>query len=158
VNHIELLHAVTEQTMGPMLERYIGPDWERRIDALNMLREEQKQIVLNEAHGVHIDPDGQPIPFWGGVRQSDEHSCAVGYYMPFPNEDDSHSVAFRPVAAGLDRHYAEQLSRVVAEQLQQHPDDQLALYQQTIQLLLDEGHDDIEPPGRTVERTFDMDL
>jgi len=39
---------------------------------MEALREEQKQVVLDEPHGVHIDPDGQPIPFWDGLRQVDE--------------------------------------------------------------------------------------
>lgn len=156
VDHIEMLHDVTEQHMADMLDRYVGLDWEQRYDALEALREEQKQIAQAEPHGYHISEDGLQIPFWGGVRQVDEQNCAVGYYMPFADEDGEVSIQFRPVAAGLDRHYATQLSVVVAERLKQYPDDHLRLYQETIRILLEEEHEDIEPP--TVGRSFDIDL
>jgi predicted DNA-binding protein len=156
VDHIELLHEVTEHHMADMLDRYVGLDWEQRYDALETLREEQKQIAQAEPHGYHISEDGLQIPFWGGVRQVDEQNCAVGYYMPFADEEGEVSIQFRPVAAGLDRHYAERLSAVVAGRLHQYPDDHLRLYQGTIRVLLEEGHEDIEPP--TIGHSFDIDL
>jgi hypothetical protein len=158
VDHIEMLHDVTEQHMADMLDRYVGLDWERRYDALENLREEQKQITQAEPHGYHISEDDEAVPFWGGVRQMDEGNCAVGYYMPFADEDGEVSIQFRPVAVGLDRHYAERLSAVVAERLSCYPDDHLRLYQETIRILLEEEHEDIQPPQPTVGRSFDIDL
>jgi hypothetical protein len=158
VDHIEMLHDVTEHHMADMLDRYIGLDWEQRYDALENLREEQKQIAQAEPHGYHTSQEGEAIPFWGGVRQVDEQNCAVGYYMPFESEDGEISIQFRPIAAGLDRHYAERLSAVVAERLHQYPDDHLRLYHETIRILLEEEHEDIELPQSTVGRSFDIDL
>jgi hypothetical protein len=158
VNHIEMLHDVTEQHLADMLDHYVGLDWERRYDALETLREEQRQITQTEPHGYHISEGGEPTPFWGGVRQVDEENCAIGYYIPFAGEDGEVSVQFRPVAAGLDRHYAEQLSAVVAERLNQYPDDHLRLYQETIRIMLEAEHEDIQPPQPTMGHSFDIDL
>ena len=152
VDHIEMLHAITEQNMVDCMDRYVGRDWEQRFDALETVREQQRQIIEAEPHGFQIDEEGQPIAFWGGVRQTDEANCAVGYYQPFQHEDGSSTIEFRPVATGLDARVAERLSRSVAEALQQYPDDdQLELYRETIKLLLDEGYGDLEMP----EQTFD---
>jgi len=158
VDHIEMLHDVTEQHMAEMLDRYVGLDWERRYDALEALREEQKQITAAKPHSYHISEDGLQIPFWGGVRQMDEENCAVGYYMPFVDDEGEVSVQFRPVAVGLDRHYATELSAVIAERLHQYPDNQLTLYQETIRLMLEEEHEDIQPSQPKVGRSFDIDL
>jgi hypothetical protein len=158
VDHIEMLHDVTEQHMGDMLDHYVGLDWEQRYDALENLREEQKQITEAEPHGFHINDEGEHIPFWGGVRQMDEEHCAVGYYMPFADDEGEVSVQFRPVAEGLDRHYATQLSAVVAERLHHYPDDHLRLYQETIRILLEEEHEEIGPPQPTSGHSFDIDL
>ncbi len=158
VDHIEMLHDVTEQHMAQMLDRYVGLDWEQRYDALEALLEEQKKITQAEPHSYHTNEEGERIPFWGGVRQVDEEHCAVGYYMPFASEDGEISNQFRPVAVGLDRQYAERLSAVVAERLHQYPDNQLTLYQETIRILLEEEHEDIEPPQPTVGHSFDIDL
>jgi len=35
VNHIELLHAITEQNIDLLLEHYIGQEWERLYDELH---------------------------------------------------------------------------------------------------------------------------
>lgn len=158
VDHIEMLHDVTEQQMADMLNRYVGLDWEQRYDALEVLREEQKQITTTEPHGYHRGEAGEMIPFWGGVRQVDESNCAVGYYMPFADEDGEISMQFRPVAAGLDRHYAGQLSAAVAERLQHYPDDHLRLYQETIRILLEEAHEDIKPPQPIAGRSFEINF
>ncbi len=43
VDHIAMLHAVTEQNRWKtMMERYVGPDWEQRYDALQANRDQQK--------------------------------------------------------------------------------------------------------------------
>lgn len=158
VDHIQLLHEVTEQHMADLLDRYVGPDWEQRYYALETLREQQKQITENEPHGFHRSEDGSRIPFWGGIRQTDEQHCAIGYYMPFEDESGDVSVEFRPVTAGLNREYAGQLSAVVSERLHPYPDDPLRLYQETIRVLLEEEHEDIQLQQFTAGRSFDIDL
>ncbi len=52
VNHIDMLHDVTEKVMVKQLERYVGPDWEQRYDELAEAREQERQIVESEPHGV----------------------------------------------------------------------------------------------------------
>ncbi len=153
VDHIAMLHDVTEQNMAEMLDRYVGLDWEQRIDALEALHEEQKQIIREEPHGIGLFDD-EPVPFWGGVRQADEANCAIGYYLPIDDE-----IVFRPVASGLSREQAERLSATVAAQLRNHPNaDQLALYRETVKILLEEGFDDLLPPEPPSGFSFDMDL
>ena len=146
VNHIDMLHDVTEQNMADMLDRYVGLDWEKRMDVLEAKRAEQKRIIADEPHGYHITEDGERLPFWGGVRQVDEAQCAVGYYIPFVSEDGDETIQFRPVANGLDTDHAERLSTYVASGLHEYPDvNQLTLYRETINVLLEE-HEDIPTP------------
>ncbi len=35
VNHIELLHTLTEQNMEVLMEHYVGREWEQQYDALH---------------------------------------------------------------------------------------------------------------------------
>jgi len=158
VNHIEMLHAVTEQNMVYMLDRYVGLDWEQRIDALEAVRERQLKVTEGVPHGYHIDEDGRQIPFWGGARQVDEDSCAVGYYMPFEDEDGNVTIAFRPVAAGLDREYAQKLGSDVGQGLYEYPENQLVLYQETVKILLENEREDIKPVQKSPSQSFDRDL
>lgn len=158
VDHIAMLHEVTEQNMADMLNRYIGLDWEQRHDALEALREQQKQITQAESHGYHISEDGESIPFWGGVRQVDEENCAVGYYMPFEDDEGGVSIQFRPLATGLDRPFAERLSAAVVQEMSRYPDHRLELYQETIPAMLEAEQEVIEPPQPTVGQPFDIDL
>lgn len=44
VNHIELLHAITEQNMEILMEHHIGRDWEQQYDALHPEPELEPQI------------------------------------------------------------------------------------------------------------------
>jgi hypothetical protein len=103
VNHIELLHAVTEQNMATMMERYVGPDWEQRFDEIEVVREQQRQVVNEEPHGVMIDENesGKGWNVWCGARRTDEQTTAIGYYRWYPtlsedNPDESH-LEFRPL-------------------------------------------------------------
>src|SRR5512145_323145 len=57
VNHIELLHTVTEQNMAILMERYVGLDWEQRFDALEAIREQQRQVMSEEPHRVMVDAE-----------------------------------------------------------------------------------------------------
>ncbi|NJL57764.1 hypothetical protein HC928_23505 [bacterium] len=149
VNHIEMLHDVTEQNMVDMLDRYVGVDWDKRMDALDAKRAEQKRIIAGEPHGHYLTEDGECLPFWGGIRQVDEAQCAVGYYTPFTDEDGDETIQFRPVASGLDTDYAERLSAYVASGLHEYPDvNQLTLYRETINVLLEEDREDIPTPQR----------
>jgi hypothetical protein len=150
VNHIDMLHDVTEQNMADMLDRYVGLDWEKRMDVLEAKRAEQKRIIAGEPHGHYLTEDGERLPFWGGVRQVDEAQCAVGYYKPFISEDGDETIQFRPVASGLDADYAERLSAYVASGLHEYPDvNQLTLYRETINVLLEEEHEDIPIPQQS---------
>jgi hypothetical protein len=158
VDHIEMLHDVTEQHMAEMLDRYVGLDWEQRYDALEVLREEQKRMTESESHGFQVSEEGEPIPFWGGVRQMDEENCAVGYYLPFENDEGEFSVQFRPLATGLDRQYAERLSAALVQEMSRYPDHRLELYQETIRAMLEAEQEVIEPPQPTVGQPFDIDL
>jgi len=102
VNHIDLLHRVTEGVMVDLLERHVGLDWEQRLDALEALREQQRQITTEAPHGVDVQLDGEEIPFWVGLRSTDESTCAVGYYRGYPLEEDGadtteRALEFRPL-------------------------------------------------------------
>ncbi len=157
VNHIELLHEVTEGTMTHMLDHYIGPDWEQRMDALEAVREAQQRVITGAPHGDHLTEAGERVPFWGGVRQEDEAQCAVGYYAPFTSEDGNETIEFRPVATGLQRAQAERLSAYVASGLHEYPDvDQRTLYCETVKLLLDDDLTDVAPSPPDITPTRNL--
>ena len=109
VDHIGMLHAVTEQNMTEMMGRYVGPDWEQRIDRLEAVRDAQKQIVREKPHGVMGDDDFTP-GFWCGARQTDEQTSAAGYYFL----SDRNDLEFRPFVRGLSHEEAELLARLMA--------------------------------------------
>lgn len=162
VNHIEMLHTATEQNMEVLMERYVGFDWEQRVDALFDLREQQKEITKANEHGVHHIGE-QEIPFWCGVRHVDEKNCAIGYYMPFlPEEGAAPEIRFRPIAMGLDAHYAQKMSAELADLLDEEQFaqlDPLGLYIKSVKLLLEDEREDLALP--IVEKqviTPDFDL
>ena len=148
VNHIDMLHRATEQNMEVLMERYVGSDWEQRIDALFELREQQADVTRAEAHGHHL-ADRQAIPFWCGVRQVDEDNCAIGYYMPFIAEaGDVPEIQFRPIATGLQTDYARTLSTKLGSMMQSEDfaeADPLFVYVETVRMLLEDDREDIEP-------------
>ncbi len=147
VNHIEILHEVTEQNMADMLDHTVGLDWEQRMDALEALRQEQKRITEADPHGYHIDDEGGRVPFWGGIRQVDESNCAVGYYMPFQTE-----IQFRPIAQGLDTDFARIVTESVAETLPEFPEeDALELYRATVKRMVESDQADIQPRSPELE-------
>lgn len=108
VNHIEMLHAVTEYNMTEMMDRYVGLDWEQRIDSLEAVRGAQKQIVRDKPHGVMGNDDFTPS-FWCGTRCTDERTTAAGYY--FLSDDDV--LEFRPFVRGLSHEEAELLAHLM---------------------------------------------
>ncbi|MCU0466192.1 MAG: hypothetical protein MUF38_16695 [Anaerolineae bacterium] len=105
VNHIGLLHDLTEQQVADQMERYVGPDWDARCDVLFANREQQKRVVSDTPDSWLDDID---MPLWYGVRQTDERTSAAGYYTLEKDE-----VVFRPLFAGLNHEEAELLARLM---------------------------------------------
>lgn len=118
VNHIEMLHDVTEDTMADLMERYVGPEWERSYDLMQRLRDIQREIVLDEPHGEMMDEDGTHWPVWGGARCTNETHSAVGYYrsyrVPTKDDDEATRFEFRPVISGLSHDEAAFFGEVFA--------------------------------------------
>jgi hypothetical protein len=121
VNHIDLLHDVTERTMAEQMERYVGPDWERRYDELAESREQERQIVEDEPHGVMLDDKGASWDVWCGTRRTNEQQTAVGFYSWYATatEDDPDALRleFRPLAAGLPHEQAAFFAHVLAREM-----------------------------------------
>lgn len=121
VNHIEMLHDVTEQTMVAQMERYIGPDWEQRYDELAAVREQERQIVEGEPHGMMLDDKSEIWNVWCGTRRTDEQQTAVGFYRWYAaaTEDDPDALRleFRPLATGLTHEQATFFAPVLAREM-----------------------------------------
>jgi hypothetical protein len=121
VNHIEMLHEVTERMMAEQLERYVGPDWEQRYNELAEAREQERQIVEDEPHGVMFDDKGESWNVWCGTRRTDEGQTAVGFYRWYAaaTEDDADALRleFRPLSAGLTHEHAAFFARVLAQEM-----------------------------------------
>ncbi|MCA0454904.1 MAG: hypothetical protein LCI00_13100 [Chloroflexi bacterium] len=121
VNHIEMLHDVTEQTMVAQMERYVGPDWEQRYDELAAVREQERTIADNEPHGGMLDDKGESWDVWCGTRRTDEQQTAVGFYRWYAaaTEDDPDALhlEFRPLAAGLPHEQATFFAQVLAQEM-----------------------------------------
>lgn len=121
VNHIDLLHDVTERTMVTQMERYIGPDWERRYDELAEVREQERQVVADEPHGVMLDNKGEGWDVWCGTRRTDEQQTAIGFYRWYAaaTEDDPDALRleFRPLVSGLSHEQAAFFARVLAREM-----------------------------------------
>jgi hypothetical protein len=121
VNHIEMLHDVTERTMAEQMERYVGPDWEQRYEELAAAREQEYQIIADEPHGVMIDDKGEIWQVWCGTRRTDEQQTALGFYRhyPAPTEDDPDNLRleFRPLVTGLPHEQAAFFTQVLAQEM-----------------------------------------
>ncbi len=121
VNHIDLLHDVTERTMVAQMERYIGPDWEQRYDELAAVREQERAIADTEPHGGTLDDKGEWWDVWCGTRRTDERQTAVGFYRWYTasTEDDTDALRleFRPLAAGLPHEQAAFFAQVLAREM-----------------------------------------
>ncbi len=114
VNHIEVLHTITEQNMAELMDRYAGRDWEQRYDALAAIREQQAQVAYTEeAHGIL---HGEPV--WCGVRRTDDDTSAAGYYAHLEDREGRTTLQFRPVMPGLAHDEAEVAARYLKRQLQ----------------------------------------
>jgi hypothetical protein len=118
VNHIDMLHDVTERTMVTQMERYVGLGWEQRYDELAAVREQEYAIAETEAHGVMLDDKGESWDVWCGTRQTDEQQAVVGFYRhyPVPTEDDPDALRleFRPLVSGLPHEQAGFLAHALA--------------------------------------------
>ncbi|KAB2903590.1 MAG: hypothetical protein F9K27_12335 [Anaerolineae bacterium] len=110
VNHIDLLHDVTERTMAEQMERYVGPDWEQRYDELTAVREQERAIAEAEPHGTMLDDKGASWDVWCGTRRTDEQQTAVGFYRWYAaateDDPDAHRLEFRPLVGGLPHEQA----------------------------------------------------
>jgi len=149
VNHIDMLHSITENHMVDLMDRYVGHDWEQRYDVLDQQRLQQKQVVESEPHGFYVEDD-ESKPFWCGTRQYAEDNCAIGYYIPVENKHTNElDIQFRPIANGLSARYAQELSSGMPVILSEQDEDidLLDLYIETICIVLDEEHEDIQPRG-----------
>lgn len=122
VNHIEMLHDVTEDTMAALMERYVGPEWETRYDLTQRLRDLQREVVRDDPHGEMVDEDGRHWPVWCGARCTNETHSAVGYYRsyrtPTREDDEATRFEFRPLISGLSHEEAEFFGDVLAEWIQ----------------------------------------
>jgi hypothetical protein len=121
VNHIDLLHDVTEWTMAAQMERYVGPDWEQRYDELAAVREQERQLIEDKPHGVMLDDKGEPWNVWYGTRRTDEEQTAVGFYRwyaaPTEEDPDALRLEFRPLVAGLPHEQAAFFAQALAREM-----------------------------------------
>ncbi len=111
VNHIDMLHEVTQEHMADLMDRFAGPDWEQRYDVLAAVREQQEQVAyIEEAHGVW---GGNPV--WAGIRRTNETTSAAGFYGFFENREGETTLQFRSAMPDLDHQEAE----IAAEHLKE---------------------------------------
>ncbi len=126
VNHIEMLHDVTERNVVELMERYVGPDWEQRYDELAAAREQQRRIVEDKPHGVVLDDRGDGWNVWCGIRRTDEQTTAVGYYRyysaPTEDEPDALKLEFRPLVSGLSHEQAAFFAHTFAQEMNKDMD------------------------------------
>ena len=119
VNHIDMLHEITQDNMVELMDRYAIPEWEQKYDELASIREQQEQIVsLEEAHG-RIEGD----LVWAGIRRTDEDISAVGYYGYFEDREGRTRVQFRPVISEVEHEEAELLAEVLKDRLKANARD-----------------------------------
>ncbi|NUQ05800.1 MAG: hypothetical protein HUU31_18055 [Anaerolineae bacterium] len=112
VDHIAMLHNLTEQQVADQMDRYVGSDWERRYDDLEAARAMQLAITEQPAHGA-VEMDDGTINFWVGARRTDEQSSAAGYYWTVADGD----MEFRPLISGLRHDEAELLARLLHNEI-----------------------------------------
>lgn len=112
VDHIAMLHDLTEQQVAEQMERYVGPDWEQRYDDLEATRTAQLAITEQSVHGA-LETEDEVFNFWVGARRTDEQTSAAGYYRTL--EDDE--VEFRPLLSGLKHDEAELLANLLHSEI-----------------------------------------
>lgn len=113
INHIDMLHEVTQEQMADLMDRYVGRDWEQRYDALAAERDRQQQVVYDEdAHGLWSNESA-----WAGVRRTDDDTSAAGVYGFFEDREGKRRLQFRPIMADLDHEEAEIVAEYIRERL-----------------------------------------
>jgi len=112
VNHIDMLHRLTERQVADQMDRYVGQDWEQRYDDLTAIREAQLGVTTEPAHGVFAQDD-IAFDFWCGARQTDERVSAMGYYRTVVEGE----VEFRPLVSGLQHDEAELLAKLLHSEI-----------------------------------------
>ena len=115
VNHIDMLHTITQENMVNLMDRYAEYDWEQQIDELEAIREKQESVVLTEAEHGWIGDMGA---VWTGVRRSDATTSAAGIYGFAKNREGKTSIQFRPIEAGLSHEEAELVAMQLKRELQ----------------------------------------
>jgi len=161
VDHIDLLHRLTERQVADQMERYVGHDWDQRYDLLATVREVEREVTSDEPHGEFIE-DELAIPFWCGTRRTDERTSAAGYYRTVEDGD----VEFRPLLNGLMRDEAELLARLlhseiggdfaVLRQLANGINDMSGLEREAF--FADVRRLDFTPPNREPDLDIDIDF
>jgi hypothetical protein len=116
VNHIDLLHNITQNNMTTLMDRNAGRDWEQKIDELDAIRKHQESIVYTESEHGWLD-DLSPV--WTGVRRSDETTSAAGVYGFTKNREGKNDLQFRPIEAGLSHEEAEVVAMQLKRQLRE---------------------------------------
>jgi hypothetical protein len=124
VNHIEMLHDITEQTMREHMDRYVGPEWEQRYDRLEAVRERQLAVVEGEGDGAFVDEQGHSWPVWAGVRRTTEDLSAAGTYRHFPTQDGPR-LEFRPLLLNMPHEMADAVADMFTAHLHLYPDPTL---------------------------------
>lgn len=129
-NHIELLHRITEEVTGELLDIYVGRDWEQRVETLEGIRTEQRAVTVHHPpHGISSEADGVEKGIWAGLRRTDEATSAVGYYASYlPDrrriqdgaDPDEARIGFRPLLMGLNHETAQKLAEIFEGYLTQY--------------------------------------
>jgi len=112
VDHIDMLHNLTERQVAAQMDRYVGQDWEQRYDLLAAMRDVEREVITDEPHGEFIE-DELAIPFCCGTRRTDERTSAAGYYRPVENDE----VEFRPLVRGLGHEEAALVAQLLHSQV-----------------------------------------
>jgi len=159
VDHIALLHVLTERQVADQMDRYVGQDWEQRYDLLAAMRDVEREVIADDPHGEFIEDD-LAIPFWCGTRRTDERTSAAGYYRPVENGE----VEFRPLVRGLGHEETALVARLLHSQVGEGFDYLKHLAHGVIEMsgaeretfFADVRRLDFTPPER--ERTLDFDI
>ena len=155
VNHIELLHRATEQTLRELMEREVGLDWEQRFDTLELMREQQRTIAESKPHGMIPDEQGRTWESWIGQRRTDDERTAVGYYRQFPHDPKTKQTTFkpeeldlefRPLVNGLSHEQADTLTTWLDQSMKDHAEQtftQVLDFMGFVNDLKDDGREDL---------------
>jgi len=130
VNHIDLLHDITQEQMAVLMDKHAGRDWEQRYDELVAIREQQEQVAVTEtAHGLW---EGNPV--WAGIRRTDDDISAAGIYSFFENREGKTTLQFRPLVPDLSHEEAEITAGYLKERLQE---DARSIHRDDVRLTLE---------------------